>query len=617
MKHELLAYVGWVIQAARIRFAQAVGLIVLCAFTEGVGVALLLPILATAGLDAGEGPGAKHQADYVSRIIDAAGLEPKLPLLLAVFLLLSASRTILGRMQSFAIFEVEQELVLVFRQRLYSAIINAQWPSVCRIPSADLTHALTEQLGRIGTGSYVLLMLVGDVMVCSIYVMIAAPLSWVMTVFVVTCGLLLVFALRGTARRLHDSGETIAKAMNALYAGTIEHMQSLKTAKTYSAQQRNVQLFADFSGSIANAYLVGARRQASAGATFEIGSVLILCAALFGSIDLLKLPASQIMVLLLLFSRVMPRIMSAHQYFRNLATMLPAFAMVDTMIRQLEADAEPGGGIPRRLSLRRNLRLDAVSFNYQQGAAAGIHHLCMVIPAGKIVALVGPSGAGKSTVADVVMGLLCPDSGTLLLDGLPLRPADMAGWREQIGYVSQETVLFRMSLRQNLLWSCPGASESEIMVALRLAAADEFVRALPDGLETEIGERGFRLSQGERQRLALARALLRRPRLLVLDEATNSLDAENEARILGAICQLKDVAVLLISHRFTTVRWADLIYVIENGTVVEMGDWNSLMRRENGRFHALCTAQNEGASAVGVQATNKTRTKQAGPVGVE
>ncbi len=138
----------------------------------------------------------------------------------------------------------------------------------------------------------------------------------------------------------------------------------------------------------------------------------------------------------------------------------------------------------------------------------------------------------------------------------------------------------------------PGASEAEIIGALRLAAADEFVAALPHGLDTMVGDRGATLSQGERQRIALARALLRRPSMLVLDEATNSLDSENESRVLGAIEHLRGKATtLLVAHRLSTIRWADLIYVIEDGRVVESGDWATLSALGTGRFRALCAAQ--------------------------
>ena len=155
--------------------------------------------------------------------------------------------------------------------------------------------------------------------------------------------------------------------------------------------------------------------------------------------------------------------------------------------------------------------------------------------------------------------------------------------------------MFHDTVRTNLLWARPGATEPEMIEALSLAAAGDFVRGLPAGLETIVGDRGILLSQGERQRIALARAMLRRPAMLVLDEATNSLDSDNESKVLGAIERLRgDLTTVLIAHRLSTIRWADLIYVIENGRVVESGDWETLNSRD-GRFRALCEAQSLSA----------------------
>jgi ATP-binding cassette subfamily C protein len=190
------------------------------------------------------------------------------------------------------------------------------------------------------------------------------------------------------------------------------------------------------------------------------------------------------------------------------------------------------------------------------------------------------------------MGLIAPDSGTLQLDGSTLGSESVRGWRDQIGYVAADTFLFHDTIRANLKWARPEASEDEMLEALRQAAASDFMAGLRDGLDTIVGDRGILVSQGERQRLALARAFLRKPSLLILDEATNSLDSENEGRVLEAIERRRgELTVVLIAHRLSTIRCADLIYVIERGKVVESGDWSSLSGLDGGRFRALWEAQ--------------------------
>jgi ATP-binding cassette subfamily C protein len=234
------------------------------------------------------------------------------------------------------------------------------------------------------------------------------------------------------------------------------------------------------------------------------------------------------------------------------------------------------------------LCVDRVNFGY--GDTRVLTDVSLSLRRGQTVAVVGPSGAGKSTLADVVLGLLIPQDGRVLVDGRALTRESHASWRAQIGYVPQETFLFHDTIRVNLQWAAPDATEQELWEALRSASAD-FVQRLPSGLDTVVGDRGVLLSGGERQRVALARALLRKPRLLVLDEATSSLDPENERAIQQAIDGLHGrAAILVITHRLPTVRHADLIYVLDEGHIVEFGTWAELVARP-GRFRKLCRAQ--------------------------
>jgi ATP-binding cassette subfamily C protein len=220
-----------------------------------------------------------------------------------------------------------------------------------------------------------------------------------------------------------------------------------------------------------------------------------------------------------------------------------------------------------------------------------LHDVSFDIPTRWTTALVGPSGAGKTTLADLVMGLIAPASGTITIDGRPLVGEDRTRWRESVAIAPQDPFLFHDTIRANLLWARPEATERDLWSALGLAAAAAFVEALPAGLDTIVGDRGARVSGGERQRIALARALLREPELLVLDEATSSLDTEHELAIRQALHSLHgNVTVLVIAHRLSTVSHADTIVVLDRGQVVETGTWLELADREHGRLNALIAA---------------------------
>ena len=244
-----------------------------------------------------------------------------------------------------------------------------------------------------------------------------------------------------------------------------------------------------------------------------------------------------------------------------------------------------------KIDIGNGIKFNKVSFSYA-GNSPVIKDLDITIRAGKTTAIVGPSGAGKTTIADLLMGLIVPCEGNILIDGREFDPERIRVWRLQIGYVPQDTFLFNDTLRANLLWAKPDAKEEEIKQALRFAAAEEFVSGLPRRLDTILGDRGVLVSGGERQRIALARALLRKPSLLILDEATSSLDSENEKRIQTAIEKLHgQMTILVISHRLSTIHGADVIHVIEDGLLVESGTWDELVSKDNGRFQALCRAQ--------------------------
>jgi len=230
--------------------------------------------------------------------------------------------------------------------------------------------------------------------------------------------------------------------------------------------------------------------------------------------------------------------------------------------------------------VRGDLELRGVSFEYRPGSPA-LSEVSLRIPAGSTLALVGPSGSGKSTLAALLARLWEPTRGEILLDGKNLRTIKLKSLRSHIGVVAQETYLFHATVAENLRYGRPDASDEVLVAAARAAQIHDFICSLPQGYDTVVGERGLRLSGGERQRLAIARALLKDPRILILDEATSSLDAMNEALVQSALQPLmKGRTTLVIAHRLSTIRSADAIAVLEKGRVRELGTFDELLRKD-------------------------------------
>ncbi|MGJ3260515.1 MAG: ABC transporter ATP-binding protein [Rhodospirillales bacterium] len=258
-------------------------------------------------------------------------------------------------------------------------------------------------------------------------------------------------------------------------------------------------------------------------------------------------------------------------------------------------DTEPGiterpDATPLTVPVEGTIEFSDVTFSYVEGQPA-LENVTMKIPAGKAVALVGPSGAGKSTIMNLIPRFHDIDAGTITIDGTDVRDATLESLYANISLVSQEVTLFDDTVRANIAYGKPGASDDEIREAARHAAALEFIDDLPDGFETQVGERGVRLSGGQRQRLAIARAILKNAPILLLDEATSSLDTESERHVQKALDHLmKDRTTLVIAHRLSTIVGADLIYVIQNGAIVETGSHRELVEK-GGAYEKLYALQ--------------------------
>ena len=370
------------------------------------------------------------------------------------------------------------------------------------------------------------------------------------------------------------------------------NLGGIATIKSFTAEQREAKRLKDASEAyvdanrrairISSAFIPVIRMAILAGflATFTVGGMM----ALEGSLNV-----GAYGVLVFLTQRLLWPL-------TGLAEVIDLFerAMASTR-RILDLLAEPvnvrdDAGKSLEQPVRGKVSFNQVSFRYA-GSGAGIQDITLSVPAGNTLALVGATGSGKSTLIKLLLRFYDPSHGDIRIDGQPIRGVSLKSLRDAIGLVSQDVYLFEGSIRDNLAYGKPDASEEEIIDAARTAEAWSFIEALPEGLDTPVGERGIRLSGGQRQRLSLARALLKNPPILVLDEATSAVDNETEAAIQRSLKRIgHNRTVIMIAHRLSTIVDADTIAVVENGRIVEEGDHDSLTRN-NGAYAAQWRVQ--------------------------
>lgn len=584
-------YIRELIQFARLKVIISSVLFILLGLTQGVGLVMIIPLMQTLGLT-GKGDESHGLSRIFPGFFQMLGLPFDLFTVLAVYIVIVSFFAVLKRYQTVLNVEIQQGFVVFLQNRLYQSLAYADWSFMARRKSSDLTHALTSDIQRIGTGTMIFLQFLSSMVIIAVHIAVALMLSLPLT------GIALVFAavMLATTRRLnreaYDTGAAFRSSRKDLYAAVMEHLLVMKTAKSYGVEKQHIKRIESINNGIKTELLDFSRLRAKTRMYYEIAAVIVLSVFLAAAVKVVHVPVTRLFLLVLIFARLLPKFSKLQQNYQHIKNMLPAFSGVMQLQHQASSSEEKGVKSPGQSPhprIKYAVRFQNVWFRYSSDTGKyALENATFDIPAKKITAIMGPSGAGKSTLADLLLGLLKPGKGKIRVDETEITTDRLKGWRHSIGYVPQESFLFHDTIRANMLWANPAANEDDLWEALHMAAAGDFVKRLSKGLDTVIGDRGIMLSGGERQRVALARALLRKPQLLLLDEATSALDSENEKRIYQAIESLKGkLTIVIIAHRSSTLHQAQHIIVLDKGAVVETGTWESLSKNKNSKFNLM------------------------------
>lgn len=564
---------------------------------DGIGIYMIVPMLSIIGvfqMNMDEVP----LVSSLFAFIESSSIELNLPVVLTIYVMIVGGQALLQRSQMVLNSRILQGFVRSLRTETYRGLLGAKWEFFLRKRKSDFHHVMVNELGRVSYGTSLFLQMVTAIIFTVIQIGLAFWLSPLLTAVVLISGGILALFSRKFIKKAGHIGDKTSELSQSYFAGISDHFNGIKDIKSNRLERSHISWFNNMSKELESNVIQLVRVNSLSQFIYRISSITLIAGFVYLALEVFHTPAEQLILVVLIFSRLWPRFIGIQSNIEQLATNLPAFKAMRKLQQEYEQEMEltlsgsSEGG--KQFQLQDGIECRQVNYRYDpKEPVFALRDINVYIPANRMTAIVGMSGAGKSTLIDMLMGLIQPERGQVLIDGVTLRDEkQLLSLRSAIGYVAQDPFLFNASIRDNLKLVDPYAEDTELWNALKFSVSDEFVRMLPQGLDTVIGDRGIRLSGGERQRIVLARAILKRPSILVLDEATSALDSENERLIQEALDRLKgSMTIIVIAHRLSTIRNADQVIVIEQGEVIQQGGYKQLSQEAKGKFRQLLNYQ--------------------------
>lgn len=491
--------------------------------------------------------------------------------------------------------------------------------------AGDIHNHLSGEVNRTAGAVRLLIQMASLSMTIMVYVATLILLSWQLTIaatfllgFVSICNQYFIKRSKSFGKQLSEKARAYSNAFWEILGG----IRLIKTVSNEDQEYERIKAIirerekADFQ-SQANFAIISPINEILG--TLSVLGVVVIGGIIFSEEQMSSLSTVLLTYLVLLF-RLLPIVGQLNGARSRFANSSPSAEIVANFLNR---DRKPfmRNGNTSYQKLEDSIEIKDLSFAYPGQEKLVLKKVNLQVPKGQTLALVGASGAGKSTLADLIPRFYDPVEGCITLDGKDIKEYDIGTIREEMGVVSQDTFLFNASVRHNIAYAMPQATEEDVIEAAKRANAYEFIIELPLGLDTEIGDRGVLLSGGQRQRIAIARALLRNPDILILDEATSALDTVSERLVQQAIDELcRDRTTVVIAHRLSTIRKAHQIAVLDKGRVVEVGTHEELLRKKNGHYARLHSMQfsdkpkvvlptNEALIRASLRASHELRTR--------
>ena len=513
----------------------------------------------------------------ITGILKTIGIPITLLSLMIVFLVFNILRSVFFIISKYLIFKTRLKVVREMMLGAFEDFFNSQWYFFSSNSQGTLINTFTREIARVAEAFALIAGFFANLVQISFYFAVPFYLTWKVSTVSLISALICVAPFFLLGRLSYNLGIKITNTANQLTTVIAESLGSAKVILGYGNQHMSISKLAKAFDRHYNVSLIASTLEHSIPIMyFPLGLVCLVSTLLFSRA--IGVPLSETVAVLYSLMKSVPLIGELSRARNSLENFYPSYEQIKRL-RENAKQLKQITGSRVFQGISNEIIFENVSFAYP-GCKNVLNCINAKIPKGKMIAFVGESGAGKSTLIDMLMGFHEPSTGKVKIDNVPIENFDISSLRQRIGYVPQEGLLFNTSIRDNLLWSNNEASEIDIINACKLARAHEFIQRCSNGYDTIVGDRGVRLSGGEIQRIALARAILRKPELLILDEATSSLDSNSEQLIQQSIESIaKYTNIVVIAHRLSTIKNADYVYVLSNGTIAEEGTYKELTKK--------------------------------------
>ncbi len=554
--------------------AANLGLTVISGVLESLSLVNLVPcvdLIIHSGLEQAS-PFTLKLAEWMTGLGLPVNLRTMLLVTLALTVLTSASLILTNR----SILHTKYVLLRDLMLGAYDDFFSASWQFFSRASQGKLLNTFIREIARIGDAFGWLATY--SLSLTRLLIIVSVPLfiSWQVTLIVAAAAVVLAAPFLLLSRYIYRLGQLNTSSGNQVLSTLHESLLAAKMILGFANQPAGREALQRVFAIHSKTTVISQNLNYAIPLAFKpLGFGLVILALYTARVFAVTLSETLILVLAVL--QVLPLIGNLVANRTSFDLFFPSYEQVRDLRAQARSLAQFSGS---RIfhGIERGISLEGVTFAHPGGEAPVLCDIHLHIPRGAMTAIVGRSGSGKSTLIDTIMGFHEPRIGSVLVDSVPLQTYDIRSYRRRIGYVPQDNLLFNMSIRDNLLWSNPEASEADLLHACRQANVDEFAENLQQGYDTIVGDRGVRLSGGQIQRVALARAILRRPALLILDEATSALDTHSERLIQVSIEALaRETTVVVVAHRLSTIVNAGHIVVLQTGRVAEQGTYRDLL----------------------------------------